>query len=71
LFSAANLELIRWTADRYPGLEPDGTAQTIGDNLPWKAPNGQLKAHAWLAAWEHRSTPDWNYCVLSHQQAPN
>jgi hypothetical protein len=46
LFSTADLELIRRTAERFPGLSLTEPAQTICESLPWKVPNGQLKVHA-------------------------
>ena len=55
MFSTADLELIRWTAERFPGLSLTELAQTICENLPWKAPNGQLKVHACLALLEQLS----------------
>jgi len=49
LFTPADLELIRWTAERFPALGRRELAQTICENLPWKAPNGQVRVDACLA----------------------
>jgi hypothetical protein len=57
LFSTADLELIRWTAERFPGLSLKELAQTICENLPWKVPNGELKVHACPALLEQWSAP--------------
>lgn len=52
LFTAADLELIRWTADRFPALSRWELANTVCENLPWKAPNGQLRVHECLPLLE-------------------
>ena len=46
VFTAADLELIRWTAARFGNLSRWELALTICENLEWKAPNGQLRAHS-------------------------
>ena len=45
-FSAKDLELIRWTVQRFRTLSRTELAETLCENLPWKAPNGQLKVAA-------------------------
>lgn len=52
LFTAEDLELIRWTAQRFTGLSRWELALTVCENLPWRAPNGQLKGHAALPLLE-------------------
>jgi len=46
MFTAADLELIRWTVRRFETLSRSELAQTLCETLPWKAPNGQLKIDA-------------------------
>ena len=46
LFTAANLDLIRWTTARFRNLSRWELALTICETLEWKAPNGQLRAHS-------------------------
>lgn len=48
LFTGQDLELIRWTVRRFPGLSRMELAYTLCENLPWKAPNGQVRVHACL-----------------------
>ncbi len=48
LFTPADIKLIRWTTDRFGGLSRTELASTICENLPWKAPNGQLRVHECL-----------------------
>lgn len=52
LFTPADIELIRWTTDRFGGLSRTELASTICENLPWKAPNGQLRVHECLPLLE-------------------
>jgi hypothetical protein len=52
LFTARDLELIRWTVRRFPGLSRRELASTICENLPWKAPNGEVRLHACLPLLE-------------------
>jgi len=52
LFTAEDLALIQWTARRFPALSRWELALTLCENLPWRAPNGQLKAHACLPLLE-------------------
>ena len=42
------MELIRWTAERFPGLSRSELARTVCENLSWKAPSGQLQIYACL-----------------------
>ena len=56
MFSPADLDLIRWTAERFPSLSRRELAQTICENLPWKAPNGQLRVHECLPLLEQLGT---------------
>ena len=52
MFSPSDLELILWTAERFGTLGRRELAQTICENLPWKAPNGQLRVQACLPLLE-------------------
>ena len=52
MFSEADLDLIRWTANRFSGLSRTELARTICENLPWLAPNGQLRVHECLPLLE-------------------
>ena len=52
LFTQADLDLIRWTSDRFTGLSRMELAFTICENLPWTAPNGQLRVHECLPLLE-------------------
>ena len=45
-FRAEDIELIRWTVRRFRTLSRTALAETLCENLPWKAPNGQLKVAA-------------------------
>ena len=56
LFTQADIELIRWTTDRFGGLSRTELASTICENLPWKAPNGQLRVHECLPLLEQLAT---------------
>ncbi len=51
-FTAADLDLIRWTVERFAALSRTELASTICENLPWKAPNGQLRVNGCLALLE-------------------
>jgi hypothetical protein len=48
--------LIRWSAERFPALSRWELAHTICENLPWKAPNGQLRVHECLPLLEQLGT---------------
>jgi transposase len=52
MFTAADLELVRWTVGRFPGLSRWELALTICENLPWKAPNGRARVHECLPLLE-------------------
>lgn len=52
MFTQADLDSIGWTADRFPGLSRWELANTVCENLPWKAPNGQLRVHECLPLLE-------------------
>ncbi len=52
MFTPADLDLIRWTADRFSSLSRWELANTVCENLPWKAPNGQLRVHECLPLLE-------------------
>ncbi len=62
LFTLADMELIRWTAEHFADLSLTELAQTICENLPWKAPNGQLRVHACLPLLEHLAAAG-NVCL--------
>ncbi len=51
-FSEEDLELIVWTAKEYPGLSRQELANTLCENLPWKAPNGRLRLHSCVGLLE-------------------
>lgn len=44
--------MIRWTTERFPGLSRMELALTLCENLPWKAPGGQLRLHGCLELLE-------------------
>ena len=44
--TAEDLELIRWTVRRFGALSRTELAETLCENLPWKAPNGRPKIAA-------------------------
>ncbi len=46
MFTAEDIELIRWTVGRFGTLSRWELALTVCENLPWRAPNGQLKIAA-------------------------
>jgi hypothetical protein len=46
------VDLIRATTERFPHLSRTELAYTLCENLPWQAPNGQLRLHAWLGLLE-------------------
>jgi hypothetical protein len=52
VFQESDLELMRWTAQRFPALSRWELALTICENLPWAAPNGQPRVHQCLALLE-------------------
>ena len=52
MFSETDLDLIRWTIKRFPDLSRWELALTICENLPWQAPNGQLRVHECLPLLE-------------------
>jgi transposase len=56
LFTREDLDLIYWTAERFSALSRTELAFTICENLPWKAPNGQLRLHGCLALLEQLTT---------------
>lgn len=45
-FTEADVEMIRITVERFSRLSREEIAATLCENLPWKAPNGQLKLEA-------------------------
>lgn len=51
-FSEEDLELIRWMTEQFPALSRQELANTLCENLPWKAPNGRLRLHSCLALLE-------------------
>ena len=51
-FSEEDLELIRWTTERFRALSRQELANTLCENLPWKAPNGRLRLHSCLGLLE-------------------
>jgi hypothetical protein len=46
LFSQKDLDLILWTANKYPELSRTELACTICENLDWKAPTGKEHFHS-------------------------
>ena len=48
LFTQADIDLIRWTVERFPRLSRSELASTVCENLSWTAPNGQLRIYACL-----------------------
>ena len=56
MFTAADLDLIRWTANRLSPLSRLELCQTICENLPWKAPNEKLRIHECLPLLEQLNT---------------
>jgi|GEM_PF-4563037 len=56
MFTEADLDLIRWTVARFSSLSRWELAQTICENLPWQAPNGQLRVHECLPLLEQLNT---------------
>jgi hypothetical protein len=64
LFSQKDLDLILWTANKYPELSRTELACTICENLDWKAPNGKERFHSCvdllgkLAAHEMLTLPE-------------
>ena len=45
-FSQDDHDLIVWTTQEFPALSRMELASTVCENLPWKAPNGQLRIHS-------------------------
>jgi len=45
LFTQEDIDLICWTAEYFGTLSRTELALTICENLPWKAPNGQLRVN--------------------------
>ncbi len=56
MFTDADLDLIRWTTDHFSTLSRTELAQTICENLPWKAPNGKLRVNECLPLLEQIHT---------------
>ena len=52
MFSQEDLDLIRWTTERYSHLSRTELACTICENLDWKAPNGKEQLHSCLDLME-------------------
>ena len=42
---------MRWTVGRFGTLSRTELAQTLCENLPWKAPNGRLIRHRQLGVF--------------------
>ncbi|CAA7600900.1 Hypothetical protein DEACI_1553 [Acididesulfobacillus acetoxydans] len=59
LFTPEDIELIRWTTDRFEGLSQTELASTICENLLWKAPNGRLRVHEVYRFWSNWHRPGW------------
>jgi len=51
-FTAQDLDLMRWMAQRFGQLSRWELALTLCENLPWQAPNGRPKVHACLLLLE-------------------
>lgn len=58
LFTTADLDLIRWTTDRFGNLSRWELALTICENLEWKAPNGELRVHSCVPLLEQLAAAD-------------
>ena len=56
VFTAADLELIRWTTERFGNFSQGELALTICENLEWKAPNGELRVHLCMPLLEQLAT---------------
>ena len=54
--TAEDLELIRWTARRFRALSRTELAETLCENLPWKAPNGRPKIAACVGLLQRLAT---------------
>ena len=52
----ADLDLIRWTVNRFSTLNCLELGQTICEDLPWKAPCGKLRIHECLPLLEQLNT---------------
>lgn len=52
LFTAEDLDLVRWVVGQFRRLSRKELAYTICEILEWKAPNGRLKVHACLPLLE-------------------
>ncbi len=48
LIRPQDLDLIIWTVNRFPKLSRTELAQTICENLDWKAPNDKTRFHSCL-----------------------
>jgi hypothetical protein len=46
------LDLIVWTTKEFAGLSRQELANTLCENLPWKAPNGRLRLHSCVGLLE-------------------
>jgi transposase len=51
-FDQDDLDLIVWTTKQFAGLSRQELANTICENLPWKAPNGRLRLHGCVGLLE-------------------
>lgn len=51
-FSEEDLDLIRWATERFRGLSRQELANTLCEDLPWRAPNGRLRLHSCLGLLE-------------------
>jgi len=70
MFTAADLEMICWTTERFPELSQTELARTICENLPWKAPNGQLKVNACLPLLEQLAEDGVVRLPVKRERAP-
>jgi len=51
-FNEEDLELIVWTTKEFPALSRQELANTLCENLPWKAPNERLRLHSCVGLLE-------------------
>ena len=70
VFTSEDVDLIRWTTERFGNLSRWELALTICENLEWKAPNGQLRAHSCLPLLEQLAAAGVVQLPAKREQPP-
>ena len=71
MFDQADLDLICWTVEQFPGLSRTELANTICENIGWYAPNGKERVHSCLDLLEKLHQAEIINAPDKQKQAPH